>query len=166
MSNFNDFQKMIKNLNDENLSELCEEFLTNHEAAMNILFKYCSEFGLTFDTQEIKDNMTIMHNNGDFDNIICFGIELSENQLYKKFHPSWKVFIDVSDYMHWRNLFMRIVEKPINKAAGLAKLAMIVASLTPYMVKLRKFLRRGDRISPTVLRSILITLLNTPSNYI
>ena len=88
MSNFNDFQKMINSLNKEKLSELCEEFLTNHEAAMNILFKYCSDFGLIYDSQEIKDNMTIMHNNGDFDNIVCFGIELSENQLYKKFHPS------------------------------------------------------------------------------
>ena len=78
----------INTLNKEKLSELCEEFLTNHEAAMNILFKYCSEFGLIFDSQEIKDNMTIMHKNGDFDNIVCFGIELSENQLYKKFHPS------------------------------------------------------------------------------
>ena len=88
MSDFNDFQKMINNLNEEKLSELCEEFLTNHESAMNLLFEYCSDFGLIFDSQEIKDNMTIMHNNGDFDNIICFGIELSENQLYKKFHPS------------------------------------------------------------------------------
>ena len=33
MSNFNDFQKMIKDLNDENLSELCEEFLTNQQLA-------------------------------------------------------------------------------------------------------------------------------------
>ena len=88
MSNFNDFQKMINSLNKEKLSELCEEFLTNHEAAMNILFKYCSDSGLIYDSQEIKDNMTIMHKNGDFDNIVCFGIELSENQLYKKFHPS------------------------------------------------------------------------------
>ena len=88
MSNFNDFQKMINSLNKEKLSELCEEFLTNHEAAMNILFKYCSDFGLIYDSEEIKDNMTIMHKNGDFDNIVCFGIELSENQLYKKFHPS------------------------------------------------------------------------------
>ena len=88
MSDFNDFQKMINSLNKEKLSELCEVFLTNHEAAMNILLKYCSDFGLTYDTREIKDNMTIMHKNGDFDNIVCFGIELSENQLYKKFHPS------------------------------------------------------------------------------
>ena len=79
---------MINNLNEEKLSELCEEFLTNHEAAMNTLLKYCSDFGLTYDTREIKDNMTIMHQKGDFDNIVCFGIELSENQLYKKFHPS------------------------------------------------------------------------------
>jgi len=35
----------------------------------------------------------------------------------------------------------RIVEKPINKPAGIAKLAMIVASLIPYIVvKRRKFL--------------------------
>ena len=88
MNNFNDFQKMIKNLKDENLSELCEEFLSNHESAMNILNKYCIDFGLILDNQEIKDNMTIMHKNGDFDDIVCFGIELSENQLYKKFHPS------------------------------------------------------------------------------
>ena len=46
MSTFNDFKKMINNLNEENLSELCEEFLTNHEAAMNILSKYCNDFGL------------------------------------------------------------------------------------------------------------------------
>ena len=88
MSNFNDFQKMIHSLNKEKLSELCEEFLTNHEAAMSILFEYCSDFGLMYDSQEIKDNMAIMHENGDFDDIVCFGIELSENQLYKKFHPS------------------------------------------------------------------------------
>ncbi len=65
MSNSNDFQKMINNLNEEKLSELCEEFLTNHEAAMNILVNYCSDFGLRYNTQEIKDNMTIMHKNGD-----------------------------------------------------------------------------------------------------
>jgi len=88
MSTFDDFRKMINNLNPEKLSELCEAFLTNHDAAMNMLFKYSSDYGLIFDSQEIKDNMTIMHKNGDFDNIVCFGIELSENQLYKKFHPS------------------------------------------------------------------------------
>ena len=88
MSTFSDFKKMINNLNEEKLSELCEEFLTNHDAAMKMLFEYSSDFGLMFNSQEIKDNMTIMHKNGDFDNIVCFGIELSENQLYKKFHTS------------------------------------------------------------------------------
>ena len=88
MSTFSDFKKMINNLNEEKLSELCEEFLTNHDAAMNMLFEYSSDFGLMFNSQEIKDNMTIMHKKGEFDNIVCFGIELSENQLYKKFHPS------------------------------------------------------------------------------
>ena len=88
MSTFSDFKQMINNLNEEKLSELCEVFLTNHDEAMNMLFKYSNDFGLMFNIQEIKDNMTIMHKNGDFDNIVCFGIELSENQLYKKFHPS------------------------------------------------------------------------------
>ena len=87
MNCFNDFQKMINNLKDENLSELCEQFLTDHEAAMKILSRYCRDFGLILDNTEIKDHMSTMHSNGDFDNVVCFGIELSENQLYKKFHP-------------------------------------------------------------------------------
>ena len=87
MNCFNDFRQMINNLNEENLSELCEQFLTDHEAAMKILSRYCREFGLVLDNTEIKDHMSTMHSNGDFDNIVCFGIELSENQLYKKFHP-------------------------------------------------------------------------------
>ena len=88
MSTFTEFQKMLNNLNKKNLSELCEQFLTDHEGAMKMLSKYCSDSGLIFDNIEIKDHMTNMHNNGDFDDIVCFGIELSENQLYKKFHPS------------------------------------------------------------------------------
>ena len=88
MSTFNDFKKMINNLNEENLSELCEQFLTDHETAMKVLSKYCSDSGLIFDNKEIKDHMSTMHSNGDFDDIVCFGIELSENQLYKKFHPA------------------------------------------------------------------------------
>ena len=88
MSSFTDFKKMINNLNEENLSELCEQFLTDHEGAMKILSKYCSVSGLTLDNSEIKDHMSTMHSNGDFDDIVCFGIELSENQLYKKFHPA------------------------------------------------------------------------------
>ena len=88
MSTFNDFKKMLHNLNEENLSELCEQFLTDHEGAMKILSKYCSDSGLIFDNKDIKDHMTRIHSNGDFDDIVCFGIELSENQLYKKFHPA------------------------------------------------------------------------------
>ena len=87
MNCFNDFQQMINNLNEENLSELCEQFLTDHETAMKTLSRYCRDFGLVLDNTEIKDHMSTMHSNGDFDNVVCFGIELSENQLYKKFHP-------------------------------------------------------------------------------
>ena len=88
MSTFTEFKEMINNLNKENLSDLCEQFLTDHEGAMEALSKYCIDFGLIFDNTDIKENMSRMHKNGDFDDIVCFGIELSENQLYKKFHPS------------------------------------------------------------------------------
>tara|TARA_Y100001968_G_scaffold249240_1_gene233953 strand:+ start:1190 stop:1456 length:267 start_codon:yes stop_codon:yes gene_type:complete len=88
MNSFNDFKNMINNLNEENLSELCEQFLFDHEGAMKTLSKYCIDFGLRLDDAEIKDHMSTMHGNGDFDHIVCFGIELSENQLYKKFHPA------------------------------------------------------------------------------
>ena len=88
MSTFTEFQIMINNLNKENLSELCEQFLTDHESAMKILSQYCSDSGLIFDSNDIKYHMSTMHKNGGFDDIVCFGIELSENQLYKKFHPS------------------------------------------------------------------------------
>ena len=87
MNSFNDFKKMIDKLNEQNLSELCELFLTDHEAAMRVLSTYCRSFGLTSNNTEIKDYMSTMHSNGDFDDVVCFGIELSENQLYKKFHP-------------------------------------------------------------------------------
>ncbi len=87
MKGFNDFQKMIENMTEENLSELCERFLTDHDSAMKILSNYCRDFGLSLNNTEIKDHMSTMHGNGDFDHVVCFGIELSENQLYKKFHP-------------------------------------------------------------------------------
>ena len=36
--------------------------------------------------------------------------------------------------MHWRSLLTRIDEKPINNPAVIAKLAIIVASLIPYII--------------------------------
>ena len=88
MSNINQFKEMISELKSEVLSEICEQFLFDHEGAMKVLAEYCYKFGINIDDSEIKDYMTDMHSNGDFDNVVCFGIELSENQLYKKFHPS------------------------------------------------------------------------------
>ncbi len=76
MSAFSDYKKMMDNLNEEKLSDLFKVFLTNNDAAMNILFKYSSDFGLMFNSQEIKENMIFMHKNGNFDNIDYFGIEL------------------------------------------------------------------------------------------
>ena len=88
MSNIIQFKEMIKDLKSEVLSEICEQFLFDHEGAMKVLSEYCHKFGMLIDEKEIKDYMSEMHSQGDFDDIVCFGIELSENQLYKKFHPS------------------------------------------------------------------------------
>ena len=88
MSNIYEFRRMIKGFNSDILSEICEQFVFNHEAAMRTLTDYCYEYGMQIDDLEIKNYMSDMHSSGDFDNVVCFGIELSENQLYKKFHPS------------------------------------------------------------------------------
>ena len=88
MNNINQFKEMINDLNSEFLSEICEQFLFDHEGAMVLLSKCCKKFGMEIDDSEIKNYMSEMHSNGDFDDVVCFGIELSENQLYKKFHPS------------------------------------------------------------------------------
>ena len=88
MSNIIQFKEMIKALKSEDLSEICEQFLFDHEGAMRVLSDYCNNCGMNIDDSEIKNYMSDMHSSGDFDNVVCFGIELSENQLYKKFHPS------------------------------------------------------------------------------
>ena len=72
---------------------------------------------------KIKQNPTNKLTKSELRLFLCFGLSKG------------------SHYMHWRSLLTRIVEKPMNKPAGIAKLAMIVASLIPYIVvKRRKFL--------------------------
>tara|TARA_B100000965_G_C19186751_1_gene581293 strand:+ start:364 stop:630 length:267 start_codon:yes stop_codon:yes gene_type:complete len=88
MSNINQFREMIVGLKNEVLSEICEQFLYDHEGAMKTLTQHCYKFGIHINELQIKNYMSEMHANGDFDEVVCFGIELSENQLYKKFHPS------------------------------------------------------------------------------
>ena len=88
MSNINQFKELINELKSKDLSEICEQFLFDHEWAMKRLKEYCYKFGIKIDDSEIKDYMSDMHSNGYFDNVVCFGIELSENQLYIKFYPS------------------------------------------------------------------------------
>ncbi len=87
MTDINSFRGMIKDLQIDKLSEICEQFLFDHEGAMITLSECCSNLGIEISDSEIKDHISTMHSNGDFDHVICFGIELSENQLYKKFHP-------------------------------------------------------------------------------
>ena len=88
MTDINQFRGMIKELKVDKLSEICEQFLFDHEGAMKTLSQCCYDFGIEINHLEIKNYMSTMHSNGDFDHVVCFGIELSENQLYKKFHPA------------------------------------------------------------------------------
>ena len=88
MTEVNEFRGMINDLKIEKLSEICEQFLFDHEGAMKTLSECCCNFGMEINDMEIKNCMSTMHYNGDFDHVICFGIELSENQLYKRFHPA------------------------------------------------------------------------------
>ena len=88
MNDIDKFKQMINGLKEEVLSEICEQFLFDHVGEMRVLSEYCNSFGLHIDDLEIKNYMSDMHSNRDFDHVVCFGIELSENQLYKKFHPS------------------------------------------------------------------------------
>ena len=88
MTNIVQFREMIRTLKSEDLSEICEQFLFDHEGAMKTLSEYCNSYGIHINDLEIKNHMSTMHSNGEFDDVVCFGIELSENQLYKKFHPA------------------------------------------------------------------------------
>jgi len=88
MTNIVQFREMIRTLKSDDLSEICEQFLFDHEGAMKTLSEYCKNYGMHINDLEIKNHMSNMHSNGEFDDVVCFGIELSENQLYKKFHPA------------------------------------------------------------------------------
>ena len=73
----------------------------------------------------------------------CCSVEHFQKSIYNLcliivgvLHPCFIVIAGRgSRYMHSRSLLTRIVEKPTNNPAGIAKLAIIVASLIPYMVR-------------------------------
>ena len=49
MSNIIQFKEMIKELKSEVLSEICEQFLFDHEEAMRVLSECCRNFGIYID---------------------------------------------------------------------------------------------------------------------
>ena len=57
MSNINQFREMIKDLKSDVLSEICEQFLFDHEGAMRVLLEYCKNIGMHIDESEIKELM-------------------------------------------------------------------------------------------------------------
>ena len=87
-STIDSFRTMIKSVKPDFLTELCETFLTDHEKAMKNLLCLSKEYELSLNAIDIKEYMMIMQSNGEFDSVECFGIELGDNSLYKKFHPS------------------------------------------------------------------------------
>ena len=87
-SSISSFRRMIKSINHQSLIELCEKFLTDHEDAMRTLLDLSENYGLCIDEVDAKRYMMDMQLKGEFDSVECFGIELGDNSLYKKFHPS------------------------------------------------------------------------------
>ena len=71
----------------EDLGDLCDKFLYDHESAMEDTRKLASSSGQQLTIQEVKDFISEMHKTGDFDDVICFSAPLYNNDLYKKFHP-------------------------------------------------------------------------------
>tara|TARA_Y100001970_G_C13734316_1_gene603026 strand:- start:194 stop:457 length:264 start_codon:yes stop_codon:yes gene_type:complete len=87
MTSLNEFKNMIKSLDAETLGTLCEQFVYDHEGAIDASIKFAESYGLSVDSEIVKDYITEMHKNGDFDHVECWGSELGSNDLYKKFHP-------------------------------------------------------------------------------
>ena len=87
MESFNQFRKILLNIEADQLGALCEEFLYDHEGAIQSTLEIISGASLKFTEQEVKDFITEMHLRGDFDDVNCFSAPLYQNDLYKKFHP-------------------------------------------------------------------------------
>ena len=71
----------------EELSPLCEKFLYNHDAGIQSALDIAADLGMEITKEEVKDFITEMHLNGDFDDVKCFETPLYNNLLYKKWHP-------------------------------------------------------------------------------
>ena len=81
------FRAMIKSLDQKTLSDLCEKFVYEHDAALRAMLELAQEYGLRLTTDNIKELLSVMHQNGEFDHVECWGLELGANDLYRKFHP-------------------------------------------------------------------------------
>ena len=81
------FKKMIGSLDENILADLCEQFVYDHEAALKATLELTTNFGMNVDSSQVKQFITEMHPNGDFDDVECWGLKLGTNDLYKKFHP-------------------------------------------------------------------------------
>ena len=82
-----EFKKMIHQLDEDVLGTLCEQFVYDHDGAIKATINFADEYGLSVDSNLVKNFVTEMHQNGDFDHVECWGSPLGANDLYKKFHP-------------------------------------------------------------------------------
>ena len=59
MNNIIKFREMINTLKSKHLSEICEQFLFDHEGAIKTLSEYCHSYGMHIDDLEIKKSICI-----------------------------------------------------------------------------------------------------------
>ena len=83
---FSQFKEMINCLDQDMLACLCEQYVYDHDGALAATIKLSKEPGLHINSNQVKDFITEMHKNGDFDHVECWGLKLGSNDLYKKFH--------------------------------------------------------------------------------
>ncbi len=87
MPSFKIFRGLMKSLGTETIINLCEQFVYDHEGAIEVTRQCSANAGLNLSTLQIKDFISQMHKYGDFDEVECWGLKLGSNDLYKKFHP-------------------------------------------------------------------------------
>ena len=86
MTTLDEFRSMLQLLDQEKLSVLCEQFVYDHAGAMAATIEISKAKGLSLDKDTVKEFITEMHENGEFDDVECWGIKLGHNDTYKKFH--------------------------------------------------------------------------------
>ncbi len=83
----NEFKFMVRSSSPDVLEKLCEQFVYDHEGAINAVMGFAANYDLSLTQDQVKELITLMHKEGDFDHVKCWGLPLGSNDLCRKFYP-------------------------------------------------------------------------------